>query len=387
MSAPRLEIDLGKIEHNARALVGRLSARGIAVTGVTKATLGSPEIAQAMLRGGVVRLADSRIENIEALRRAGVSASMTLIRSPMLSQVDRVVAHADVSFNTEFEVLGRLSSVAMQAGKSHGVVLMVELGDLREGILPADLEHFVSEALCLPNIALKGIGANLACRSGVVPGRENMAELSALADSIDATYGLELEIVSGGNSANLGWEFGSTKMGRINDLRLGEALLLGCDPLTRQPIEGLDTDAITLTAEVIEAKLKPSLPWGEIGQSAFGEPPPATDRGPVWQTILALGRQDVDPEGLHPPTGMKVLEASSDHLIVDIGPRRLPVGGEVSFQLNYSALLRAMTSPFVTKVIVVASHAAPLAATLDDEHAFGGWHRTAPNPRVGPRAG
>ena len=175
MSPPRLEIDPGKIEHNARTLVERLAARGIAVTGVTKGTLGLPEIARALMRGGATRLADSRIENIRALRRAGLSASMTLIRSPMLSQVDGVVAHADVSFNTELEVLGGLSSAAMRAGKSHTVVLMVELGDLREGILPGDLEHIVRETLRLPNIALEGIGTNLACRSGVAPGPENMA--------------------------------------------------------------------------------------------------------------------------------------------------------------------------------------------------------------------
>ncbi|MEO0650072.1 MAG: alanine/ornithine racemase family PLP-dependent enzyme [Planctomycetota bacterium] len=382
MSSPRLVIDLGKIENNARTLVERLAARRIAVTGVTKATLGLPEIARALVRGGATRLADSRIENLRALRRAGLSAPMTLIRSPMLSQVDGVVAHADVSFNTELEVIGGLSSAAVRAGKSHTVVLMVELGDLREGILPSDLEHTVRETLRLPNIALQGIGANLACRSGVVPGPENMAELSTLADSIEATFGLEFGIVSGGNSANLHWALGSTDVGRINDLRLGEALLLSCDPLTRESISGLDTDAITLTAEVIEAKLKPSLPRGEVGQSAFGKPRHATDRGPVWQTILALGRQDVDPEGLHPPTGMRVLGSSSDHLILDSGPRRLPVGAEVSFQLDYSALLRAMTSPFVTKVALGASR----GAELDEDHDVRREVGTPRTSRADPRA-
>ncbi|MHC4831056.1 MAG: alanine racemase, partial [Planctomycetota bacterium] len=231
------------------------------------------------------------------MRRAHVQASMTLIRSPMLSQADRVVASADVSFNTELDVIGKLSSVAKAAGKTHGVVLMVELGDLREGILPSDLEGTVRETLRFPNIALEGIGTNLACRSGVAPSLENMAELSALADSIEATFGVELGIVSGGNSANLPWALSAASMGRINDLRLGEALLLGRETLGRQPIEGLHTDAITLCAEVIEAKLKPSMPRGEIAQSAFGELPPATDRGHIWQAILAIGRQDIDPEG------------------------------------------------------------------------------------------
>lgn len=351
MIAPRLEIDLGKIQHNARTLVERLAKRGISVTGVTKATLGSPEIAGALLRAGVRALGDSRIENIEAMHRAHIPATMILIRSPMLSQVERVVMHADVSFNTELDVISKLSSAAQKAKRTHGVVLMVELGDLREGIMPGDIENTVRKMLRFPNIALKGIGTNLACRSGVSPDAKNMDELSSLADSINVTFGQKLGIVSGGNSGNLQWALSGTDTGRINDLRLGESLLLGCEPLRRQPIDGLYTDAITLVAEVIESKIKPSEPWGEIAQSAFGEKPPATDRGHISQIILAVGVQDTDPYGLQPPPGIEVLGASSDHLILESAHCDLSVGAEVTFQPNYSALVRAMTSPFVTKVM------------------------------------
>ena len=351
MPAPRLEIDLAKIVHNARTLVERLAKRGISVTGVTKATLGSVEIAGALLRAGVAALGESRIENIEALRRDHVSAPTYLIRSPMLSQVERIVMHANVSFNSEIEVIRRLSHAAQKLGRSHGVVLMVELGDLREGIMPDDLFEIVRETLRLPNINFKGIGTNLACRCGVSPDGKNMAELSALADSIEATFDLKIEIVSGGNSANLQWALSGEEIGRINDLRLGESILLGCETLQRQPIDGLHTDAITLFAEVIESKLKPSLPTGKIAQTAFGPAPDLTDRGEVRQMILAIGRQDIDPSGLQPPAGYTVMGASSDHLILESSGDGLPVGAEVPFQLNYSALVRAMTSPFITKSI------------------------------------
>ncbi len=352
MTAPRLEIDLDKIYHNASTLVERLAGCGITVTGVTKATLGSSEIAETLLRTGVSGLGDSRIDNIEAMRHADVSAQMTLIRSPMLSQVDRVVAHADVSFNTELEVIRQLSSAARNANRTHGIVLMVELGDLREGIMPDELENTVREILRFPNIAFKGIGTNLACRSGVSPDAHNMAELSVIADSIESTFGLTVDIVSGGNSANLNWALSGVDTGRINNLRLGEAILLGCEPLHRQPIDGLHTDAITLVAEVIESKVKPSQPWGVIAQTAFGEEAPAADRGHISQSILAIGRQDTDPCGLQSPPGMKILGASSDHLIVDSTSHdQLTAGDEVTFQLNYSALVRSMTSPFVAKVV------------------------------------
>ena len=362
MTAPRLEIDLDKIHHNARALVNSLAERRISVTGVTKATLGSPAIANTLLRAGVTALGDSRIENIEAMRRARVPASMALIRSPMLGQVDQVIKHADVSFNTEVDVISALSSAVKVARKTHAIVLMVELGDLREGVMPGDLEQTVRETLRFPNIALKGIGTNLACRSGVVPDAKNMAELSALADSIEATFGLRLSIISGGNSGNLQWALGCADTGRINNLRLGESILLGREPLGREPIDGLYTDAIALVAEVIELKAKPSRPWGKIEQTAFGKTPAVTDRGCISQTILAIGHQDTDPDGLCPPPGIAILGASSDHLIADTSGYRLRVGGEVAFQLNYSALVRAMTSPFVAKVVKVTSGQMPVVA-------------------------
>jgi predicted amino acid racemase len=357
MSAPRLEIDLRKIHHNARTLVERLGKRGISVTGVTKATLGSAEIAATLLEAGVKRLSDSRIENIEAMRLAQVAAEMTLIRSPMLSQAKRVVMSADVSFNTEIEVIKKLSLEAQKAGRTHGVILMVELGDLREGIMPEDVTDTVRETFNLPNIDFKGIGTNLACRSGVSPDSRNMATLSALASSIEAALGLSVDIVSGGNSANLEWALSGAEIGRVNDLRLGEAILLGCETLHRQPIDGLHTDAITLCAEVIEAKIKPSKPSGKIAQTAFGEAPPVTDRGLVTQAILAVGQQDIDPSGLQAPTGIDVMGASSDHLILESDCFELSIGAEVIFQLNYSALVRAMTSPFVTKVMTPATTA------------------------------
>ena len=355
MSTPRLEIDLDKIHHNARTLVEQLGRRGIAVTAVTKATLGSPEIAQQLVRAGVAGLGDSRIENIEAMRRARIPATMTLVRSPMLSQVRRVVDHADVSCNTEVTVLRALAGAARAAGRVHGVVLMVELGDLREGILPADLDDVVREVLDLPGLVLTGIGTNLACQNGIAPDPANMAELSRLASTIETTFGISLDVVSGGNSANLDWALGGAELGRVDDLRLGEAILLGRETLRRDPVPGLATDAITLVAEVIESKVKPSKPWGTVGLTAFGAAPAIVDRGDRRRAILAVGHQDTDPAGLTPGPGFEIVGASSDHLVVDAGRAPITVGDELTFQLDYSALTRAMASPFVAKVIRVSS--------------------------------
>lgn len=352
MNAPRLEIDLAKISANAAALNSRLGARGVSISGVTKATLGCPRIGKAMLDAGVSAIADSRIENIERLRAGlGPEPSMILIRSPMLSQADRVVASADISFNTELAVVETLSKAARAARKRHGVVLMVELGDLREGIMPDELAAIVRQTLRLPNIELKGIGTNLACLSGTTPDAANMAALSELASAVEREFGLSLAIVSGGNSANIDWALGAAEMGRIDNLRLGEAILFGREALNRTAIDGLHTDAFTLFAEVIESRLKPSQPWGAIAQNAFGEVKHAPDRGVINQAILAIGRQDSDPPGLGLPSRMTMLGSSSDHLVLDTGTVRLAVGDEVRLGINYTTLLRAMTSPFVEKMM------------------------------------
>ncbi len=98
-----------------------------------------------------------------------------------------------------------------------------------------------------------------------------------------------------------------------------------------------------------------SKPWGEIAQTAFGKKPPVEDRGPISQAIFAVGRQDIDPDGLMPPHGIEIMGASSDHLIADSGRDLLPVGTEITFQLGYGALVHAMTSPFVARVMTTRS--------------------------------
>ena len=106
-------------------------------------------------------------------------------------------------------------------------------------------------------------------------------------------------------------------------------------------------------AEVIESTAKPSKPWGKLGQTACGQrAPPVADMDSIIQTILAIGEQDTDPRGLQAPAGIDILGASSDHLIVNANQCYQPVGSEILFQLNYSAMVRAMTSPSIENVML-----------------------------------
>jgi predicted amino acid racemase len=364
VSAPRLEIDLGAIEANTRSLVDRLAGTGIRVTGVTKSVLGSPGVGAAMLRGGATGLADSRVGNLARLEAGGIVAPRTLIRSPMLSQVDAAVGHASTSLNTDQSVLEALSRSAARRGTTHAVVLMVELGDLREGVLPADLVPLALAVRGMAGLTLAGIGTNLACQSGVVPDRTNMDALAHLAGDVERAVGAPLSVVSGGNSANLGWALSATDTGRVDDLRIGEAIMLGLDPLTRLPVTGLRLDACTLHAELIEVATKPATSWGRLAQTAFGAHPPRRTGGSVRQGILAIGRQDVDPDGLAPPDGITVLGTSSDHLVVDLGDHDATVGDELAFGVGYGALLRAATSPFVDVVEHAGARTDLLAAGI-----------------------
>ncbi len=364
MSNPRLKIDISKIEHNARVLVRRLGTQGISVTGVTKASLGFAPIAAAMCRGGVSGIGDSRLGNLEALQGVGPAkprdtGPLWLLRSPMLSEASSVVSLADLSSNTELDVISALSNAAIHQVRRHGVVLMIQLGDLREGILPGDLHRFIRQMQRFSGISLQGVGTNLACLSGVVPDARNMAELSSIACSIEKDFAMRLEIVSGGNSANLNWAASSNAMerGRVNNLRLGEAILLGREATERQIVAGLYADAFVLIAEVIEAKQKSVHPRGAIGQPSLSVHAKASAQTSYasnttrFQSILAIGVQDTDPLGLTAPAGVQILGASSDHLVVETETDCLRVGSEIAFSPDYSALMRAMTSPFVTREI------------------------------------
>lgn len=350
MTAPRLEINLSRIEHNTRSLVDRLTPRGISVTGITKSVLGSPTVGAAILRGGAAGLGDSRNQNLVRLAGLGAAVPRTLIRSPMLSEVDQVVRIAARSLNTERAVLEALNGAANRCRVIHDVVLMVELGDLREGISATDLLAAARMVRDQRSLRLIGLGTNLACQNGVVPDDANMADLTRLVLQVERAGVSDLEVVSGGNSANLEWALTTGDVGRINNLRLGEAIMLGTEPLRRSVIDGLHSDVFRLLAEVIEVRDKPAQPWGTRAQTAFGEYPQRHGTGHIRQAILALGRQDTGSGGLVPPDGVTVLGISSDHLVLDIGDNDIKVGDEIGLGLHYGALVHAMTSPFVTKV-------------------------------------
>ncbi len=342
-------IDLAKVTENTRRVVDALGGRG--VYGVTKVTCGAPAVARAMLAGGAAGIADSRLENVAGLREAGVNAEFWSLRAPSLARADEAVRLIDVSLESEIETVRALDVAARTLGKRHRIVAMVDLGDLREGMLPADLPAFLDAAEALANIEVYGIGASLTCYGAIVPDAENLGELVALTQTAEARLGRHLH-VSGGMSSSLDALVDGILPERIDSLRIGESILLGVSTVTREPILGLHTDAITVSAPVIECMVKPSKPKGTSAQDAFGGRPTFEDRGDRRRAILAMGRQDVVPEGLAPvDPRIRVLGASSDHLVLDVHdlPEDLHLGDAIAFVPTYAATLAAFTSPYVEK--------------------------------------
>lgn len=342
-------VDLAKIAENARAVAAALP--GVEVVGVTKVTCGSPEVARAMLAGGARAIGESRLENVARLREAGIDAPVWLIRAATPALAEDTVRLADVSLASEIVSLEALDAASARLGKRHAIVAMVDLGDLREGVMPAELAGFLDAAARLEHLDILGIGTSLTCYGAIVPTAENLGELVRLTAEAERQLGRKL-LISGGMSSSIDAALAGELPREVGNLRIGESILLGVSTVTREPILGLRADAITLAAPVIECKVKPSMPIGTPAQDAFGGVPSFEDRGMRRRAICAIGRQDAPPEGLTPlDPRVQVLGASSDHLILDVEdlPEPPAIGESLGFVPNYSATLRLFTSPYVAK--------------------------------------
>lgn len=354
MNFPKVQIDANKIKHNVENIVKICKDKGISVAGVTKVFCGYPEIAKAYVDGGVDFLADSRVENLRKLK--GFSQPKILLRLPMKSEADLVVEYADISLNSEIETIKILSEKALEKNKVHKIILMVDLGDLREGYYKEEhIYSAVEEILKLKGIELIGIGTNLTCYGGVIPDDKNLGRLVKIGENIKEKYHIDLEIISGGNSSSLHLIMKDEIVSGINNIRLGESLVLGRETAYGNKIDNTNEDAFQLVAEIIEVKEKPSVPTGKIGMDAFGKEPTFVDKGVRKRMIAAVGKQDVEFDTLTPvDEGINILGGSSDHLLLDGTESDIDykVGDTVKFKLSYGGILSTMTSEYIKKEIL-----------------------------------
>ena len=347
---PRIVIDRDKLRNNCTQIVKHCEARGIAVAGVIKGAGGLPEIARLYRSCGAAQLATSRLEQMELWRREGIPGPYMLLRVPGLSELPEVARLADYSLQSDATTLDALNSVCAEQGVTHRVIVMADLGDLREGFW--DKTEMV-EVCChveqgLDHLHLSGVGVNLGCYGAVKPTPENMGQLVDIARAVEARIGRRLEIVSGGATSSYTLVHWGTMPQGINHLRIGETALLAKDLQVDWGISDMDyllRGTMRLEAEIIELRKKPTHPVGETVIDAFGNRPTFVDRGMRLRALAAFGRADVGQVEtlLCREPGMTVIGGSSDHCILDVEdcPRALRVGDVVSFDLSYSHMLYA----------------------------------------------
>lgn len=356
---PELIVDLKKLRNNIRQIKNRCLEGNVEIAGIIKGCSGFLEVAKAFDEEGVSFIGSSRIEQLESLV-GKVKAPLMMIRIPMLSEVSDVVRITDISLNSEIDVLKALNEEAKKQDKIHKVILMKDLGDLREGFW-SDSEIIDTALLVendLSNLFLAGVGTNLGCYGAITPTTDKLNELVSVAEAIEEKIGRKLDIISGGATTSLPRIFEKNMPSRINNLRVGEGILLAKDlkDLWGYDMSYMYQDVFKLRCEVIEVKNKPTHPVGEIFVDAFGNKPTYEDRGIRRRALLAIGKVDYafTDDLILNEDGAFIVGSSSDHTIVDVedAKRDIKVGDVLEFDLCYSTMVYITNSPNIKKVFI-----------------------------------
>ena len=364
---PKLVIDLKKLKNNIEqiARIAKKEAGCTTLAIVTKGHCADPEIIKIIAENPDVDIiADSRIENIKkyftiietnpAGKMPGGKKTM-LLRIPMQTELADVAAYVDICQISEIETIRLLNKEAVEKNATVDILLMIDMGDLREGLMFTEREKIhetVSEILSFSNVKLCGISVNMNCYGAIIPQEENLSEFVSIAREIEERHGITMDIVSGGNSGTIYLaEAGKLPEG-ITNIRIGEGYLQGTESSYAGNVSGAFQDAFTLEAEIVELQIKPSLPIGESGVDAFGHVPYYEDKGMMKRAIIAVGKQDVELDSMTPlDEKIEIMGGSSDHIILDVtnSDYEYKVGDIVAFRLGYSGMLRATTSCYVSR--------------------------------------
>ena len=352
----RVLIRTGALRHNFRVIDDWMNRAGVSWTLVSKVLCGNRPVLELLYGLGVRSFGESRLENIDEMPPLGDDAEIWYLRGPEASQVEQVVRHCAVSLNSELTIIRELDACAGRLGKRHKIVIMIELGDLREGVLPTHLTAFYEQVLALENVEVMGVGSNLGCMFGAIPSVEQMAQLSLYRELLELKFGKKLLLISAGSTAALPLLLDGQMPRTINHYRIGEALFLGSDLSSGGSLPGLRTDAVEIEGRVLEVKEKslfPMVPTGEDVSPFDNKPGDEVQPGQRgYRALVDIGNLDTDVQGLTPvESRFQIAGGSSDLLVLNVGSSRgaLSIGDRVRFRPNYSALLRAMNSRYLSK--------------------------------------
>ena len=353
-----LTMDTRKLKDNFDYLNKLFKRHHIKWTVVSKLLSGHKVYLAELLKLGVTQLSDSRISNIKALKSINPDIEAIYIKPPARRSLKNVVQYADISMNTEVRTIQLLSEEAKRQGKVHKVIIMIELGELREGVMRDKFVDFFQKTFSLDNIEVVGIGTNLSCLYGVLPTKDKLIQLSLYKELIEAKFNVRIPYVSGGSSVTIPLLQQKILPKGVNHFRVGESLFMGTDVYNDKPLDGLHTDVFRLTAEIIELTKKPRVPSGRMGTNVEGESYDFNDEdigAKSYRAIIDLGLLDVDESHISPvDEEITIVGASSDMIVLDLGEndQNYKVGDLIEFHLDYMGMLRAMNSRYIEKRVV-----------------------------------
>jgi len=344
-----------KLEHNFRYIDRIFKKNNIKWSVVTKLLCGNKLYIGELLKLNIFQAADSRISNLRTIKSIKPEIETIYIKPPAKHAVSNVVKYADISLNTSISVIKLLSKEAVKQDKIHKIIIMIEMGELREGIMRDDLISFYSEVFELPNIEVIGIGTNLACLYGVLPNNDKLIQLSLYKQLIDATFNKKIPLVSGGASVTIPLIFNRTLPQGINHFRVGETLFLGTDVYHDSTFEKMHNDVFRLFAEIIELIEKPVVPMGEMGTNVQGESAEVNEEDygrTTKRALIDLGLLDIEENQILPlDPDISIVGASSDMIVMDLGDneKNYKVGDFLEFRMTYLGTVRIMNSKYIEK--------------------------------------
>ncbi|MFY1045762.1 alanine racemase [Chryseobacterium sp. GP-SGM7] len=352
-----ITLNSNKLKYNYHYLDQIFTEHHIQWAVVAKLLCGNEMFLKCLLEFSDKEICDSRLTNLKHIKTISPKTQTVYIKPPAKRLAKSIVKYADVSFNSEIETVKALSKEAVLQNKIHKIVIMVEMGELREGIMVRDLSRFFGKVKKFPNIDIVGIGTNLNCLNGILPDEKKLMKLHSFKEIIEESHRTRIPFISAGSSVTIPLIFQDKIHSGINHFRVGESLFFGTDVYNDSTISGMYQDVFKLTAEIIEIAQKPMIPAGNAGTNLTGETPQhdISNRGKTsFRAIVDVGVLDIDPKQIVPLTkDVKIIGASSDMMILDLSENlnNLKVGDTVDFSMNYLAVLRAMNSEYVDKLI------------------------------------
>lgn len=347
-----------KLQHNYKHLDGVFKQHGIDWGIVTKLLCGHERFLKEVLALGVKEIHDSRVSNLKTIKKMASDVQTVYIKPAPKQSIPDIVRYADVSFQTELEIIRLLSEEAITQNKLHKIIIMIEMGDLREGVMGEELVDFYAHVFELPGISVIGLGANFNCLHGVMPTKDKLIQLSLYKQIIEAKFDRTIPWVSGGTSVTIPLLFTHQLPAGINHFRIGEALFFGLNLFTNETFENMHDDVFELFAEIIELTEKPMIPSGLLAENPSGESF-EIDESLYGKTshraILDVGLLDINPKFLLPKDeSISVVGASSDMLIVELGEneQNYKVGDVLRFNLRYMGALSILNSRYIAKEVV-----------------------------------